>query len=89
MYNGFNKVRCLEKIVMDNEIGKGLGITNGWNWNGVRMAALKSIAGYGGDEAIKSLKGIIGNLCVNEELKSYASKLLEALVSHRRNKKQR
>ena len=87
MYNRYNKVRCLEKIVKDNGIGKGLGASDRWNGDRVRMLALKSIGGIGGDEAIKSLKGIISDSCVNGELEIYASKLLEALVLGGENKK--
>ena len=87
MYNRYNKVRCLEKIVMDNEIGKGLGITNRWNGKGVRTLALKSIAEIGGNEAIKSLKEITSDSCVKEELKIYASELLEVLAPNKRGKK--
>ena len=87
MNTRYEKVRCLEKIVTDNDIGKGLGITSRWNGNGVQRSALKSIAAHGGDEAIKSLKGITSDPCVKEELKIYASELLEALASNKRSKK--
>ncbi len=86
-FTGYDKVRCLERIVMDNDIGKGLGITNRWNGNGVQRLALKSIAEIGGDGAIKSLKRIISDPCVNGELEIYASKLLEVLASNKRGKK--
>jgi len=81
MYNRYDKVRCLEKIVMDNKIGKGLGTTNRWNGNGVRMLALKSIAAHGGNEAIKSLKRMTKDLYLNGELKVCASKFLQRLIS--------
>ena len=83
----YDRVRCLERIVMDNEIGKGLGITDRWNGNGVQKLALESIRETGGDEAIKSLKRITSDACVSKELKIYASELLESLVRSRKNKK--
>jgi len=87
MYNNYNKVRCLKRIVRDNDIGKGLGMVNKWNGNGVRMIALKSIAEIGGDEAIKSLKRIKQDSHINGELKINALKLLKTLVCDRENKK--
>ena len=72
---------------MDNEIGKGLGIADRWNGNGVQKLALKSIAEIGGDRAIKSLKGITSDPCVNEELKIYAVELLEVLTANKRGKR--
>lgn len=87
MNTRYEKVRCLEKIVKDNDIGKGLGLAIEWTGDRVRMLALKSIAEIRGDEAIESLTGIVSDPCVNEELKMYASKLLETLMSNRKNKK--
>jgi len=81
----YDRVRCLERIVKDNDMGKGLGISNKWNGNELRRLALESIADFGGDEAIESLKGLISEPCVNEELKTYASKLLETLLSKRKD----
>lgn len=81
MSNRYDKVRCLVRIVRDNDIGKGLGLTHKWNGNGVRMAALKSIAETGGDEAIKSLKRITEDPHLNGEIKICASKFLETLIS--------
>jgi len=85
----YDRVRCLERIVMDNEIGKGLGITDRWNGNGVQKLALESIRETGGDEAIRSLKGIVSNGSVSGELKTLALRLLEALVFYGENKIQR
>jgi len=87
MYNRYEKVRCLERIVTDKDIGKGLGIANRWNGNGVQKLALNSIGETGGDEAITSLKRITSDACVSKELKIYASELLESLVRSRKNKK--
>ncbi len=86
-YTGYDKVRCLERIVMDNQIGKGLGITNGRNGNGIQRLALESIVNIGGKEAVEGLKRLIAHTELNRELKTYASQLLEMLVSHNKNKK--
>lgn len=79
----YDRVRCLERIVKDNDMGKGLGITNKRNGNGIRRLALESIKGIGGKEAIEGLKRIMSNSNVNRELKTYASNLLEVLVGNK------
>ena len=74
------RVKRLERIVKDNDIGMGLTIDTRQNGSGLKRLALDSIKEIGGDEAIEGLKRIISNPSVNQELKTYASNLLEFLV---------
>ncbi|TKJ47019.1 hypothetical protein CEE34_06010 [Candidatus Aerophobetes bacterium Ae_b3a] len=77
------RVKRLERIVKDNDIGTGLTINTKQNGNGLKRLALESIKGIGGKEAIEGLKRVINNPNVNRELKTYASNLFEVLIGNK------
>ncbi len=74
------RVKRLERIVKDNDIGTGLATNTKQNGSGLKRLALESIKEIGGKEAIEGLERIISNPTVSRELKTYASNLLEVLV---------
>lgn len=73
------RVKRLERIVKDNDIGMGLTIDTRQNGSGLKRLALESIKEIGGKGAIEGLKRIISHTNVNQELKIYASRLMDAL----------
>lgn len=75
------RVKRLERIVKDNDIGMGLAINTRRKGSGLKGLALESIKEIGGKEAIQGLKRIISHTNVNQELKIYASRLMDALVN--------
>ncbi len=75
------RVKRLERIVKDNDIGMGLTIDTRQNGSGLKRLALESIKEIGGDAATEGLKRIISHTNVNQELKIYASRLMDALVN--------
>ena len=79
------RVKRLERIVKDNDISAGLAINTKHNGSGFKRLALESIKEIGGKEAIEGLKRVVAFSEVDRELKTYASQLLEVLVSHDRN----
>jgi len=80
MHNKEYKVRCLEMVVKDNDIGSGIGIGDRRNGRGLPKLALEYIVRIGGKEAIESLERIIGNPYVNQKIRTYATNLLDKLI---------